>query len=255
MDLIDSHCHLDLPEFDADRTEIIAQCRAFGMTDMIVPAIGRDRWDRLLEVTAAESILHPALGLHPMFLEQHENEHLDLLEGYVEQHRPLAMGEIGLDYFQKGSDRDRQRFLFSAQLDIARAHGLPVILHVRKAHDDVLDMLQRAKVPGGIAHAFNGSMHQARRYISLGFKLGFGGALTYERATRLRQLVKEVPLQAVVLETDAPDMAPYSHRGERNSPAHLPLILDAMAELRGINREVLARISAQNARRIFGLAG
>ncbi|OOZ41421.1 DNAase [Solemya pervernicosa gill symbiont] len=255
MDLIDSHCHIDLPEFDADRAAILQQCRAFGMTDIIVPGISRDSWDHLLEVSADEPMLHPALGLHPMVIERHENEHLDDLELYIEKHQPLAMGEIGLDYYHKGSDRDRQRFLFEAQLEVARNHGLPVILHVRKAHDEVLDMLQRAKVPGGIAHAFNGSLHQAKRYLSMGFKLGFGGALTYEKATKLRQLVREVPLNAIVLETDAPDMAPYPHRNERNSPTNLPLILDAMAELRNINREVLARISAQNARRIFGLAG
>lgn len=252
MHIIDTHCHLDVADFDADRDEVHARARAAGVTDIVVPGVDAQGWDKLLDVCRAPG-LHPALGLHPVYVAQHADADVDALERRIANERPLAVGEIGLDYFVDGLDRERQFSLFQAQLRIARDAGLPAILHVRKAHDDTLALLKRMRVRGGIAHAFNGSLDQARRYADLGFKLGFGGMLTYERSRRLRQLARDVPLDAIVLETDAPDLTVAGHRGERNSPEYLPDCLFALAQARNEAPEDLALITTRNAREALQL--
>ena len=242
MELIDSHCHIDVADFDADRREVLQKCRELGVTRMVVPAVLAATWDSLLQLCTQEPGLYPALGLHPVFLDQHQDQDLSHLERYVAQQHPVAIGEIGLDFYIAELDRQRQQHLFDAQLEIARTADLPVILHVRKAHDQVLHSLRRIRVRGGICHAFNGSLQQAHQYLELGFKLGFGGMLTFERSHKLHQLARELPLEALVLETDAPDMTVASHRGERNSPEYLPECLTALAQLRD---EDPARVAAQ----------
>ena len=171
----------------------------------------------------------------------------------LDDRRLVAVGEIGLDYYVDGLDRDRQQQLFEAQLKIARAADLPVILHVRKAHDDVLSTLKRVRVRGGICHAFNGSLQQAGQYMDLGFRLGFGGMLTYERSSRLRGLAGALPLEMLVLETDAPDMTVARHRGERNSPEYLPDCLAALAAVRGETEQHVANVTTANARAVLRL--
>ncbi len=253
MELIDTHCHLDVADFDADRAEVLAQCRARGVNRIVVPAVDAAGWDKLLALCTDEAGLYPALGLHPVYLDQHRPEHVTALAEQVARKRPVAVGEIGLDYFVTELDRARQQNLFDAQLRIAAEARLPVLLHVRKAHDEVLATLRRIPVKGGICHAFNGSLQQAQHYIKLGFKLGFGGMLTYDRSLKLRRLAAELPLDAIVLETDAPDMAVASHRGERNSPAYLPECLAALAELRGEDPAHLAAITTRNALAVLDL--
>jgi TatD DNase family protein len=253
VELIDTHCHLDVAEFDPDRQAVLARARANGVAAIVVPGVMAPGWDYLWRFCAADPGLHPALGLHPVYLDQHQAADLAALERLLSERRPVAVGEIGLDYFVTGLDRQRQQALFEAQLEMARDAGLPVILHVRKAHDAVLATLRRIRVPGGIAHAFNGSLQQARQYLDLGFKLGFGGMLTYERSRRLRLLARELPAEAIVLETDAPDLTVAQHRGERNSPEYLPHCLAALAEARGESREDLARQTSANARAVLGL--
>lgn len=253
MELIDTHCHLDVEAFAADRQAVLARARDNGVCGIVVPAVLACSWDALLDFCNTDAYLYPALGLHPVYLEQHRDAHLLHLETLLAQHRPVAVGEIGLDYYLDGLDRDRQQQLFEAQLEIARTAGLPAILHVRKAHDDVLATLQRIRIPGGICHAFNGSLQQAHRYIELGFRLGFGGMLTFERSSKLRALAKALPLEALVLETDAPDMAVVQHRGERNSPEYLPYILAALAEVRGEEAAGVAAQTTSNARAVLGL--
>lgn len=253
--LIDSHCHLDFPAFDADREQVIAHCRAVGVVGIVVPGVSAATWPRLLGLVAQHpGFLHAALGLQPLFLAEHEEAHVDALREAVLRHRPVAIGEIGLDHYRQELDRARQRALFLAQLEVAREAALPVILHVRKAHEDVLQILRGVGLSaGGVVHAFNGSAEQARRYIDLGFKLGVGGAMTHERARRLRDMVRVLPASALVLETDAPDMAPAGHRGERNSPAHLPEVLAALAALREEPAAALARTCLHNTQALFGL--
>jgi len=253
MDLIDSHCHIDVADFDADRAEVLARCRAAGIKRFIVPAIDVAGWDRLLRLCEQEQGLYPALGLHPVFLEQHQDGDVEKLEAKLATISVVAVGEIGLDFYIADLDKDRQRALFEAQLVIASNLGLPVILHVRKSHDEVLNYLKRFKLKGGIAHAFNGSLQQAQQYIDLGFKLGFGGTMTYEGSHKIHQLARELPIEAIVLETDAPDMVVASHRGERNSPEYLLESLQALAKLRDEDIETLSQQTTDNTCAVFGL--
>lgn len=253
MELIDSHCHIDVEEFDPDRDAVLARCRQQGITRIVVPGILARSWPALLELCRRESGLLPAFGLHPVYLAQHSNADIESLAAWVEREQPVAVGEIGLDYFVKELDRDRQQYLFEAQLDVARSADLPIVLHVRKAHDQVLTTLKRCQVRGGIAHAFNGSLQQAQQYIDLGFKLGFGGMLTYQRSNKLRRLAKQLPLDALVLETDAPDMTAASHHGERNSPEYLPECLRALAEIRDEDPTEVAARTTQNTEQVLGL--
>jgi TatD DNase family protein len=255
MELIDTHCHLDVEAFSEDRHAVLARARDNGVDGIVVPGVMACSWDALLDFCNTDACLYPALGLHPVYLDQHRDTHLAHLETLLAQHHPVAVGEIGLDYYLDGLDRERQQQLFEAQLEIARTAGLPVILHVRKAHDDVLATLRRIRVPGGICHAFNGSLQQANRYIELGFRLGFGGMLTFERSSKLRALARALPLEALVLETDAPDMTVVQHRGERNSPEYLPYCLTALAEVRGEEVADVALQTTSNARAALGLAG
>ncbi len=253
MELFDTHCHLDVPEFDADRDAVVARTRAAGVSRMVVPAIDAEGWTDLVALCRKEEGLFPALGMHPIYIVQHRDEHVDELRRWVERERPVAIGEIGLDFFIKETDRDRQQVIFEAQLDVAQQYRLPVLLHVRKAHEQVLQSLKKFSLVGGIAHAFNGSLPQADQYLSLGFKFGFGGMLTYERSRKIRQLARELPLESLVLETDAPDMTPVSHHGERNSPEYLPEILHSLAEVRGMDCRELAAITTANALNLFRL--
>jgi TatD DNase family protein len=186
-----------------------------------------------------------------VYLDEHKAADIDRLAIRLQDRRPVAVGEIGLDYFLTELDRQRQQALFEAQLELALAAQLPVILHVRKSHDVVLSTLRRIPVRGGICHAFNGSLQQAQQFIDLGFKLGFGGMLTYERSHKLRRLAQQLPLESIVLETDAPDMTVQSHHGERNSPEYLPECLAALATARGEAEEVVAAQTTANAEALF----
>jgi len=229
--------------------------RAFseGVTRIVVPSIGAFNWQQVHETTLASPALFPAYGLHPVYTDRHEDADLERLDAWLEEHPAVALGEIWLDYYIEDADRERQRALFEAQLGIAERRSLPVLLHVRKAHDEVLSLLRRHALPGGIAHAFNGSLQQAERYIALGFRLGFGGMLTHPRSRHLRMLASRLPLEALVLETDAPDLTGARHRGQRNEPAWLPEVAEVLAELRGITVEEVATVTTTNALAVLGL--
>jgi TatD DNase family protein len=233
---------------------VIAAARAAGVTRIVVPAIHVRGWPGLLRLCGRFDGLYPALGLHPVYLERHRDGDLRELERLLAEAAPVAVGEIGLDFFLEDLDPGRQQALFEAQLRLAREARLPVLIHARKSHDQVLQALKRIRVVGGIAHAFNGSLQQARRYLDLGFKLGFGGMLTFERSRKLRALAGDLPIEAIVLETDAPDMTVASHRGERNSPTYLPEVLQALAEVRGECADALARKTTANALEVLDLA-
>jgi len=252
MRLYDTHCHLDVSEFDSDREQVITGARHAGVSDFLVPAIGRHNWQAVLNLCRRESGCHPALGLHPVYLAQHRDEHLDELDLWLGRERPVAVGEIGLDFAIDGLDHDRQLALLEAQLQLARQHDLPVVLHCRKAHDTLLAALRRNPLRGGICHAFNGSLQQAGQYLDMGFRLGFGGMLTYPRSSRLRRLASELPLQAMVLETDAPDLTVASHRYQRNSPEYLPEVLAALATVRNMDPAEVAAATTANAEAVLG---
>ena len=257
MELIDTHCHLDVTDFAHDRVAVRQRSGTAGVVGIVVPAIDAAGWAGLLALCADPAaggpVLYPALGLHPVYLNQHADQDLAALELAVAEHQPLAIGEIGLDFFVRDLDRTRQQRLFASQLTIAREARLPVLLHVRKAHDEVLAMLRRIRVCGGIAHAFNGNLQQARQYQELGFRLGFGGMLTFERSAKLRRLAAGLPLESIVLETDAPDMTVATHHGERNSPEYLPDVLAALAQVREADPLGLAAQTTANAREVLGI--
>lgn len=253
MELIDSHCHIDVCDFDPDREQVLTRSRQAGVTRIIVPAVDAAGWDNLLDLCARTHGLYPTLGLHPIYLADHRDEHIEELKTHIAKQRPIAVGEIGLDFFISELDRTRQQTLFETQLHIARDADLPVILHTRKSHDQVLATLRRIRVRGGIAHAFNGSPQQAQQFIDLGFLLGFGGTITYDRANRIRSLARAVPIEAIALETDAPDIPLSTHRGERNSPEYLPECLYALALLREAKPDDLAQQTTANVMRVFAL--
>ncbi|GMR15806.1 MAG: TatD family hydrolase [Gammaproteobacteria bacterium] len=254
MEIIDTHCHLDTADFDADRNDILNHCYSLGIKRIVVPAIEAKTWFKVLELCETEKGLYPALGLHPVFLEQHQTDDINKLEKLLETESPVAIGEIGLDFYVKELDQQQQLHLFEAQLLIAKNSNLPVILHVRKAHDQVLQLLKKYRVNGGFCHAFNGSMQQADKYIELGFKLGFGGTLTYDNSRKIHKLAKELPLEFIVLETDAPDMVVESHRGERNSPEYIVDALAALAKIRNEGIEFIAQQTTRNANEVINFA-
>jgi len=245
--LVDSHCHLDASEFDPDRDAVVKKALQAGVEKIVVPAIGRANFDQVLALAEHYPCCLPALGIHPLFAGQAVPEDMEILRDKLQSARPVAIGEIGLDFFVEGLDREIQEHYFVGQLKLARDLDLPVILHVRRSVDEVLKHLRRIGVRGGIAHAFNGSRQQADIFIKLGFKLGFGGAMTWSRALHLRELATTLPLDSIVLETDAPDIPPeWLGRSGRNSPEHLPAIAEVIAGLRGVEVEEVIGKTTQN---------
>ena len=249
---IDTHCHLDAAEFDADRDAEYARAVAGGVTTLVVPAISRDNFAAVAATCTRYPGCLPAWGLHPMYIDVHRPEHLADLRTQVEAQRPVAIGEIGLDLFVD-LDYATQEYFYVEQLKIAQEFDLPVLLHCRRANDPLLKHLRKIRVRGGIAHAFNGSPQQADEFIKLGFKLGFGGAFTWPRANNLRRLAADLPLDAIVLETDSPDIPPVWIGRGRNAPGELPRIAQALAELRKMDLDAVAQATTRNARELLGL--
>lgn len=256
MELIDTHTHLDFPDFDKDRQALMTQSRALGVRQMVVLGVYQANWQRVWDLVQSDPDLHAAFGLHPVYLDEHRPDDLVELGDWLSRlagHRQLcAVGEIGLDYFIETLDRERQQTLFDAQLQLAVDFNLPALIHVRRSHAAVIATLKRFKLKrAGIIHAFAGSKEEAREYIKLGFKLGLGGAATWPQALRMHRVLAELPLESVVLETDSPDMAPAMFPGQRNSPAHLPAICAALAAIMSISPERLAAASTANACELF----
>ena len=251
--IVDTHCHLDDPGFDRDREAVVARARAAGVHAQIVPAIDFASWEKTRAACATSPGLHPAYGLHPLLLDRHRPEHLDELAHWLRRERPKAVGECGLDFYVEGLDADTQRFYFRRQLELAREFDLPVIVHARRAFEEAIAELRR--VPGlrGVVHSWAGSEEQARQLFAMGFCLGLGGPVTYERARRIRRVAVAMPLEFLLLETDAPDQPDAGRRGERNEPAHLVTVLECVARLRDMDREDLAAATTANARRLFAL--
>ncbi|MBS1131331.1 MAG: TatD-related deoxyribonuclease [Proteobacteria bacterium] len=249
--LIDTHCHLDAAEFDADRDRVHAAALAAGVARIVVPAVAVDGFEKTKTAVERYPGCVAAYGIHPMVVMSARESDLGILRDWLARERPVAVGEIGLDLFVSDIDPARQEFFFVEQLKLAREFDLPVLLHVRRAVDPILKQLRRISVRGGIAHAFNGSRQQADELIKLGFALGFGGAMTFSGSTRIRDLAKSLPLESIVLETDAPDIPPAWLNGGRNSPAELARIADVFADLRGISRAEVILATAANARRVL----
>ncbi|VVO09762.1 TatD family hydrolase [Pseudomonas fluorescens] len=256
MELIDSHTHLDFPDFDDDRQALLADSRSLGVRRMVVLGVYQRNWQRVWDLVQSDPDLYAAFGMHPAYLDEHRPAHLTELGDWLTRlasHRQVcAVGEIGLDYFLEHLDRPRQQTLFEAQLQLAADFQLPALLHVRRSHAATIATLKRFRLKrAGIIHAFAGSQEEAREYLKLGFKLGLGGAATWPQALRMHKVLKGLPLEAVVLETDSPDMAPAMYPGQRNSPQHLPAIWAALAEIMAVSPQQLAAASTANACELF----
>jgi TatD DNase family protein len=249
---IDTHCHLDASEFEGAQVSVVTNAQAAGVSRIVVPSVSRDNLQVVRELCAKYPNCSPAYGFHPMYVGDAMPADLDVLRDYLKQHQPIAVGEIGIDFFIQHYDQARQEHFFIEQLKLAREFNLPVLLHLRRAQDTILKHLRQHKVCGGIAHAFNGSHQQADEFIKLGFKLGFGGAMTYSRATKLRELAATLPLESIVLETDSPDIPPqFLEKGLPNEPQYLPKIAQTLADLRGMSLEEVAKVTTENARSVL----
>lgn len=257
MQLIDTHTHLDFEMFDDDRAQVIARARNAGVERIVVLGVHAANWQRVWQLACDEPSVHAALGLHPVFLEEHQDAHVQQLRDWLERLRGepklCAVGEIGLDYYIDNPDIERQQRLLEAQLALSADFSLPVLLHVRRAHAPMIATLKRYKLErSGVIHAFSGSWEEAREYLRLGFRLGLGGAGTWPQAQRMHRVLRQLPLEAIVLETDAPDIPPAGHAGERNSPELLPEICRRLADLKGIDAHALAAASYRNSCELFG---
>jgi len=252
---IDTHCHLDASEFGADALLVAARSNQAGVSMIVIPAIERGNFGAVAHLGATAPNASYALGIHPVCVPQASEADLVTLRASVEaalaDPRFVAIGEIGLDFFLpllcEPAMRDKQAHFFRAQLRIARDFDLPVLMHVRRSQDQVLKHVRQIRPAGGIAHAFNGSFQQAQAYIDLGFRLGFGGAMTFTRALQIRRLAATLPMDAIVLETDAPDIAPAWVHPARNSPEQLPAIGAALADMRATTPQAIAAATSRNA--------
>ena len=260
---IDSHCHLDAAEFVGEPAALAEQAHAAGVSWIVIPAVERANFLVVAELAANLPGCVYALGIHPLYVPQANEDDLlvlrELVAASLADSRLVAIGEIGLDFFVPAlcepALREKQEFFFAEQLKIARDFNLPVILHVRRSQDMLLKYLRRIHVSGGIAHAFNGSEQQAEAFINLGFALGFGGAMTFTRALQIRRLATHLPHQAIVLETDAPDISPAWLHPACNSPVQLPQIAAVLAQLRGQPVATIARQTSDNVARVLPRLG
>ncbi len=257
--LIDTHCHLDASEFDADREAVWQAAQQQGVAAVVIPAVTQASMRPIMDWCANQAHAFFALGWHPMYVEQAPPQALVQLEQTIaavlagpQAAKLVAIGEIGLDFYLRRDNAAQQIALFEGQLRLAKQFDLPVILHVRGAIDQILKYLRKHQPLGGIAHAFNGSAQQAAQLAELGFKLGFGGAMTWPRALKLRQLAASLPLEWLVLETDAPDIPPawLGHRA-RNSPQQLQKIAEEMAAIRGLEKSQIIEITGKNSCQIL----
>ncbi len=253
MELFDTHCHLDATVFDKDRKLLLEKSFENGIRNILLPGTTKESWRLIRMHVALTPGLHAALGLHPMFIEKHTEQHLHDLELALNLPPISAVGEIGLDYYDKTIDREKQQLFFRAQVKLAKEKHLPIILHVRKAHDVVLKYIRLLQFEeGGIVHAFSGSLQQAHQFSKLGFVVGLGGALTHERAKAMHRLVCELDDNQFVLETDAPDMRPAFALDVPNTPLNVPEIAKYVAELRKTSLESIYELTSQNFERVVG---
>jgi len=252
MRLIDSHCHLDNDRFDPDRDQIVARAKACNIDRIVIPATTAQRWQKVKQVSGRYEGVYPTYGLHPMFMASHQAQHISVLDAWLDREKPIAVGECGLDFFIGREDEARQIKIFSDQLQLAKNYQLPVIIHVRKAMDQTISLLRKFAPLTGVIHSFAGSQQQAEQLIGLGFKLGIGATVGFERAKKLRSIVATVPETGLLIESDAPDQPGANHRGERNEPAFIIEQLATIALLRDVSENELAQTLLRNTNNLFG---
>ena len=251
MQLIDTHCHLDAAAFDIDRDMVYQQARQAGVVAQIIPAVAAYNWSVISQLTQQYPHLYAAYGLHPCFITHHNLSHINHLANHLDT--AVAIGECGLDFYHPDSDHAQQLLYFRAQLRLARNTHLPLIIHARRANDQVLAELRRFAPLCGVVHSFSGSLDQALRIIDQGFLIGVGANITYPRARKLRHVVQQIPLSCLVLESDAPDQAGAYYYQQRNQPAYLPRTLECLAQLREQTITIIAAATTENACKLFQL--
>lgn len=251
--IIDSHCHIDFSDFAADRSEVIQRAQQVGVEKIIVPGVQRSSWDRVRHCCDTYPALYPCYGLHPYFISEHNKADIHALQDYIDQHRPVAIGECGLDFFLRDLDRELQQFYFEQQLDIALQANLPVVIHARKSTEAVIDAIKQRQGLRGMIHSYSGSYQQAVKLLDLGFYLSFGGPVTFEKATRLRKLVSQLPLDSILVETDAPDQPGQMANRQRNEPAFIAEVVEQIALLQHTDTNRVADITRENAKALFQL--
>lgn len=251
--LVDSHVHADDERLTIDVQQVIDSARKHNIAAQIVPAVSQQYWPRLKQLCDNNADLHPCYGLHPCFYSEHSDTHLQELAQWLGREPAVAVGECGLDYAMAGADKAEQQHLFAAQLALAREFNLPIVIHAVKAVEDVIRMIRASGHYRGMVHSFNGSVQQAHRLIDLGYMMSFGGAVTYPRAKRLRGMVANLPLDSMLLETDAPDQPAMKYQGQRNEPSYLIDVWQSISELRDEDDETVANVTTENAQRLFQL--
>lgn len=252
---IDTHCHFDFPPFTGDEAQSIDRAARVGVEAIIVPAIEASCFDRVMDLARQHNALYAALGLHPIVIEHHRDEHIDRLDEALHRAQKLvAIGEIGLDLYREDPQFERQQTILDAQLRLAKHHDLPVILHSRRTHDKLAMHLKRMDLPRtGVVHGFSGSLQQAQRFVDLGYKIGVGGTITYPRASKTRDVMAQLPLSALLLETDAPDMPLNGFQGQPNRPEQAARVFTSLCELRQEPADVIADALLGNTRDLFGI--
>ncbi|MEB7918199.1 TatD family hydrolase [Enterobacter mori] len=253
---VDTHCHFDFPPFTGDEVPSIDRAARAGVDAIIVPAIEAAYFERVLDLARRHDALYAALGLHPIVIEHHLEEHLDRLDAVLQtaENKLVAIGEIGLDLYRENPQFERQQTILDAQLRLAKRHDLPVILHSRRTHDKLAMHLKRIDLPRrGVVHGFSGSLQQAQRFIELGYHIGVGGTITYPRASKTRDVMARLPLSALLLETDAPDMPLNGFQGQPNRPEQAARVFTTLCELRPEPAAVIADALLENTRTLFGI--
>lgn len=252
--LIDAHCHLDFINFDNDRDEVIQRAKNNGISDIIIPGVSTTNWDKIKTLNAHYKHLHPCYGLHPYWTDQHTENDIKKLEQFIDNNPCVAIGECGLDYRKEQADKNRQRYFFEAQLDIAAKKNLPVIIHSVRATEEVIQQLRNHPDLRGMVHSYSGSYEQALQLIEMGFYISLGGAITYEHASKLRTVASQIPLSSLLIETDAPDQPDASHQYQRNEPAYLASVLTTLSSLRQEDINEIAAQTTINTRALFNLS-
>jgi len=255
---VDTHCHLDFPAFEKQPLRLLANCEKLGVSKILVPAVGRQNWQDVLALAGLYPQVEAALGIHPCFLACADVKHLDELAALIcaKRNMIVALGEIGLD---RAADiaAEKQQLFFCRQLRMAAEFDLPVMIHSRRMNDEVAAAIKQIPVRSGVVHGFSGSLQQAHKLWALGMKLGVGGVITYTRANKTRRAIAEIPLEALVLETDAPDMPLSGFQGQDNTPERLPMVFDVLCKLRPETSDKIAEQLYQNSISLFfpGMSG
>ncbi|WP_297121021.1 TatD family hydrolase [uncultured Enterobacter sp.] len=253
---VDTHCHFDFPPFTGDEPHSIVRAAQAGVRAIIVPSVQADRFERVLNLARQHDALYAALGLHPIVIEHHHDGDIDRLDDALKapNGKLVAIGEIGLDLYRDDPQFERQQAILDAQLRLAKRHDLPAILHSRRTHDKLAMHLKRQDLPRtGVVHGFSGSLQQAQRFIELGYRIGVGGTITYPRASKTRDVIAQLPLSALLLETDAPDMPLSGFQGQPNRPEQAARVFAELCELRKEPEDVIADALLENTRATFGI--